>query len=400
MSRSMVAGNAERRGLQPQLMAHVLDVAKNVHERVTVMQERNLGALAELQRRIDKLQLILTARQNEERKQEPQSAGPPQSAMEPEDDANAEFKSVFETFKCRRCSEMADMYKEYMQQQGARLSQQQAVVEQLQADIQRTIQEHAALLEDVWKSVKKLKETASEVYEQNKRLQERLRPLPTGRTVLRNVEGLGVHLICVETSTRLSKMQLFVEEIKKHESTAGTAIAFVDEPVSNEDIAALGKALAQAHMTEVVTELAIANGYTSSAKAIIELVKMNRSTLRKLSITNTLMEVTAIVSILETLAREHVFLHELDLASNKLQESDIELLAKPIAEARVSHLNMQQNNQLLRSIEKFCAATKNLPTLQTISVGTVYISEQKELLWRTDYPKLIFKPLNTDYYYV
>ena len=252
-------------------------------------------------------------------------------------------------------------------------------------------------IEGLWKQFKKIRESGSMVFQQNKVLKEALTKYKHEKLTAKSI---ALKMIYIERDVDKQKQRVIVDQMKK----GGNAIIeFSEEPITDENIIILSNLLLEMHIKNFVHEVTISNGYTKDMMGVFSLIKQNSGVLKSLTITNTLLDTNVAIKLLETLAVESVVLDKLNLDQNRFEERNLGLLIKPFLNVKVRYFSIKKNKFTEKSIEKFCEATMYLSSLEVVNVGKMKISEQKELIWKTDFKKLRFerKVLNSiDYKYI
>ncbi len=382
--------------------ALLLTLSVELNRRVDVLAGRNEAAIHVFQDKFATLmgEIMKLATLNKQLRTENTSL---RRAQKPRENDVAggdysEFKSVYESFRCKRCEELNKKYNELIVTSQTQLSKRHAELLDAINTVRAGIKTNKTVIEGVWKQLHKTRGVASMVFEQNRMLKE---AVTKERSVVLQSKAVGVHLVYLEVDVEKAKHKLVAEQIRK--VGANSVVDFSDQPICDDDIVQLSSTLSSLKVRDMIKELVISNGYACNMEGVIDLIRQNSGVLRRLAINNTLMNIPAAIRILETIASEKVPLDELNLDNNQLEGDDLVLMIKPISMTTIKQLSVKGNPIHQRAIEKFCKATKGLQSLESVDVGRLSISEQKELEWRTEFTKLIFERINVhsiDYQYV
>ena len=371
------------------------------------LSERELAMLTSLQIKVDrfdfltnKLQQTIKALKSENTalKQALANSNAPKKEGAAEDQAEDynEFKSVYESFKCHKCSEVSKKYQEIVSLNSAFFKRQSEMIEAITA-VRAGLSQNEQNIEGVWRQLKKTRDSAGMVFEQNKVLKEALTKMRKDDAINK---ASSLQLICIDHAADKHKHKIIADKIK---TLHNSVVEFSDQPISDADLIELNNSLLAVHGADCIKEVTITNAYAVHMEGLASLLRQNSGVLKKLIINNTLLNVHSAIKILETLNEEKMELDELNLDENKLVDEDLTLMIKPFIECKIKSFSVKRNELRTKSIEKFCKITAHMKILEKIDVGKVRISEQKELEWKTDFKKLEFERIivnEIDYQYL
>jgi len=307
-----------------------------------------------------------------------------------------QFKSVYDSVKCKKCMEITKNYNELLEANNSLFNKHKEILEIIN-QLKKAISQNSFALDSVWQTLKKTRENGAMVFEQNKVLKE---AVAKQRLEQKISKSISLQLLCIEREVDKFKEKLVAEKIKEN---CGAVMEFSEEPISDHDLIELSNNLALIQATDCIKELIINKGYAVHMEGILSIMKQNSKTLRKIVINNTQLNKLAAIALLEHIITEKIPIEELNLDENQLQNDDLALLVPAFEQTKIRLFSVQRNELNAKGIEKFCKATASLKTFEKIIVGVVRISEQKELEWKTSFPKLKFERViisDIDYQYV
>ena len=205
-----------------------------------------------------------------------------------------------------------------------------------------------------------------------------------------NNNMLDVQFICIDSVSYREKYKNILERILNDNKERRKALITTDEPISNNELKAFKESLIGMNTKNCINELRIENAYISEGLWIGEILMNNAKSIKKVSIAKTLLDVTGIIKILSAIKSSKIRLEELNMDENKLQGSDLNLLAKLFNGINIKKFSIKKNPLDIYSIEDFVRATLKYTFLEEIDIGDIEISEQKELEWRTNFTSLSF----------
>jgi len=267
-----------------------------------------------------------------------------------------------------------------LQEQSEKINEQNFTLKNLSDAAKNSVISIKKEIANLYSKLEEHRKFLRDLNDQNKLLKSQL------RDSAKKQNEISIKICCIENDSTKEKYKEIVRKIRdRKDSYTGSVIyIFTEEPVSNSELKYLRESLISADLKNIIQELCIDNSHCSDGTGISTIIEDNPSSLKRLIINRTLLDVTGTMKILEAIVKSKAKIDLLNLDENKLQGNDLVLLTKLFMSADIKKFSIKKNTISMHSIEMFAKATKHLENLEEIDVGDVIITEQKELEWRTD----------------